>query len=269
MRSVPRGIGFVTVVGSLALGALVSLGCSGGYPQGGGQQQPQQANQQGNAQQGQTAAGQQSGESTEALIGDLLAGIDSSGQQPAASGNETIPPPASSPTTGTTGGGSGNLDTFEEDVKRIRSLVPNWDNGTGLTVRFLKQSTGKRLSLIYVDPTPPLFKDGPGLWMIQAKATANDKVLGWVVVLLKNLAPGNYQGSPSQKDVVLAVCMGETWDGKNPETTWSINPGSWAEITLRAGATAGDLEGNFRGKLVDNKGTGFHTIESGYIYINR
>jgi hypothetical protein len=267
MRSVNRGIVTIGLVGSVAVAAaLASMGCSRPHPQDPSQQQP--IDQQAPGVQGGQQPGQ---ESTEALIGDLLRDIDPSGHQSAAAGGQTVAPAGggSSSSPQVADPGSAKLDTFEEDVSRIRSIVPGWDNGTGLTVRFLQQATGKRLSLIYVDPTPPVFKDSPGLWMIQAKATQGDRTLGWVVVLLKSLVPGSYNGSPSQKDVVLAVCMGETWDGKDPETTWSINPGSWAEITLRPGGAPGDLEGNFRGKLVDNKGTGFHTIESGYIYINR
>jgi hypothetical protein len=255
-----------------AAGALAWAGCGGpqqpGYWGPGQQQQPQQGyNNQMPGQQGAQPAG------NEQMIGDLLAGINTSGPPPTAAPTQNIAqppaPPAATAGGGGGGGGGDRLNTFDEDVGRIRQIVPGWDNGTGLTILFLKESTGKRLSLIYVDPTPPVFKDGPGLWMIQAKATANNQVLGWAVILLKNLAPGHYTGNPSQSDVVLAVCMGETWDGKNPETTWSINPGSYAEIDLRPGTGPGDLEGNFRGKLVDNKNEGFHTIENGYIYINR
>jgi len=202
-----------------------------------------------------------------------LAGINPTGPAPTAAATQPIgPKPAPPPPTGAgspPGSSDDGLNTFDQDVARIRQTVPGWDNGTGLSILFLKESTGKRLSLIYVDPTPPAFKDGPGLWMIQAKATSNNQTIGWAVILLKTLAPGRYQGSPNQNDVVLAVCMGETWDGKNPETTWSINPGSYAEMELRAAGAPGDLEGSFRGKLVDNKGQGFHTIENGYIYINR
>ena len=265
-----RRLATATWLGTLTAAALAmtlsGVGC-GPHAEGQSaynqQQQPPPGQQPGQYPQQQQGTGNTS---TEAMIGDLLRDIEpgaGQGQGPAPAPTQTVAPPGPPP------GGGDRLDTFEEDIARIRQIVPGWDNGTGLSIKFLKESTGKRLSLIYVDPTPPAYKDGPGLWMIQAKATSGDTVIGWAVILLKSLAPGRYEGSPSKQDVVLAVCMGETWDGKNPETTWSINPGSYAEITLQPGRGPGDLEGNFRGKLVDNKGTGFHTIENGYVYINR
>ncbi len=210
------------------------------------------------------------GGTTDKLIDDLLGGI---GGGNAPSGNSPSIPPSSTPSAPTGGGGGsssgGKLDTFDEDIARIRQIVPGWDNGTGLTVKFLRERDQQRLSLIYVDATPPVLKEGVNLWMIQAKAKGDNKTLGWFVILLKDLAPGRYSGSPTNRDVIMAALMAPEWDGKNPETTWSINDGSWCEITLRNAGAPGDLEGEFRGKLVDNKGSGYHTVENGYIYINR
>lgn len=205
-----------------------------------------------------------------ALLDQILGGLPSGSSAAATSPkSDSVQPtqPAAAPSHPS--GSSGNLDTFDQDVARIKGTVPGWDNGTGIAVKFLKEADGSRLSLIFVDPTPPVFKDGVGLWMIQGKAMASGKTLANYVLLLKTLAPGRYEGSPTKKDVVMSVAMGDHWDAKDPETTWSINDGSWCELVLRQGKGPNDLEGDFRAKLVDNKGTGFHTIETGYVYIKR
>jgi hypothetical protein len=219
------------------------------------------------------AGGQAGVRQNAAVIDELLHDVSvSSSSRP---GAVELPPASPAPPAEASAGASSpqasgdELDTFDEDMARIQQTVPSWDNGTGVTVKFLKESTGGRLSLIFVDPTPPVFQQKQGLWMIQGRATAKHQTLGHIVVLLKTLAPGRYEGSSTKKDVVVAVLMGEQWDGRDPETTWSINEGSWAELTLREGRNPGDLEGDFRGRLVDNQGTGYHTIEAGYIYVNR
>ena len=158
-------------------------------------------------------------------------------------------------------------DTFTEDVDKIKSLVPGWDNGTGIGIRFLKESTGKRLSLIYVDPTPPEYKPNKG-WLIQGQAKSNNKVLGHYLILLKNIAPGRYEGGPNKTDVVMASLLDTTWKGDAPGAGWSINAGSYCEISLRPAKKSGHLEGDFRAKLVTNDGDSFVTIENGYVYIN-
>jgi len=161
-------------------------------------------------------------------------------------------------------------DSFAEDCRRIRQLVPAWDEGTGATLRFLQESTGKRVSLIFVDATAPLYKPEASLWMIQA--TAKDyagKTIGHLVLLLRSLKPGHMHGDEQTQDAVLGVLVGsERWDGHNPETSWSINSGSYCDVVLRD-AGGGNLEGEIRGKLVDNRGSGFINVESGYFYINR
>jgi hypothetical protein len=209
------------------------------------------------------AAPGSSAASTEALIGELLSGIDAAQEVSATASTERLgAPPSDAP-------GGVRLDTFDEDIARIRQEVPRWDNGTGVTVKYLKESTGSRLSLIYVDPNPPSRSGRLGLWAIRLQAKSRGRTFGHVLMLFRTLAPGRYEGSPASKDIVLAVSMAEDWEGTNPETTWSINPGSWVEMTLRPGRAPGDLEGDFRAKLVDNRGTAFHSIEAGYIYINR
>ncbi len=203
-----------------------------------------------------------------ALLDQILGGLPSGSQAPASSPKSESVQPTPAAATRPSGGG-GNMDTFDQDVARIKGTVPGWDNGSGIAVKFLKEADGSRLSLIFVDPTPPALKDGVNLWMIQGKAMASGKTIANYVLLLKSLAPGRYEGSPTKKDVVMSVAMGDHWDGKDPETTWSINDGSWCELVLRQGKGPNDLEGDFRAKLVDNKGTGFHTIEAGYVYIKR
>lgn len=258
--------------GALLLGLGVS-GCGGpsGFPDLNGLNLGSGNNNGNNSgsNSGNNSGDNSGGGTTDKLIDDLLGGIGG-GSAPA--GNAPSISPSSTPSAPSGGGGGssgGKLDTFDEDIARIRQIVPGWDNGTGLTVKFLRERDQQRLSLIYVDATPPVLKEGVNLWMIQAKAKGDNKTLGWFVILLKDLAPGRYSGSPTNRDVIMAALMAPEWDGKNPETTWSINDGSWCEITLRNAGAPGDLEGEFRGKLVDNKGSGYHTVENGYIYINR
>lgn len=220
----------------------------------------------------------QRADSTEAIIGELLSNLDEKKSSPSAAPNPS-PSPVTAPapearvqTTSATPSSVPSVvagDSWASGVNEVKGRVPTWDNGSGVVIKFLKESTGERLSLIYVDPTPPVMHTASGHWIIQAKAMSDGKPVGHVLLALKDLAPGRYEGAPDKQDVILAAQMAESWDGKNPETTWSTNTGSWCEITLRQGKNPGDLEGDFRGKLVDNSGSGYHTIEAGYIYINR
>ncbi len=172
--------------------------------------------------------------------------------------------------SGTTAGMSIAPDTFDEDRERIRGSVVKWEHGTGATLRFLKEATGERLSLIFVDESGPVYKQDAGMYMIQATArVTGGKVIGHFVLLLKDLRAGTYRGDDHTKDAVMAVLMAETaWDGQNPETAWSINRESWCEVYLRSAANAG-IEGEFRARLVDNRGTGFINVDSGYLFIKK
>jgi hypothetical protein len=183
--------------------------------------------------------------------------------RPAAASDATPRPAAAPPASGP------SADSFDDDVRRIRETVPRWDNGTGLTARFLSEASGERMSLIYVDATPPEFNAGGGYWVIQAKAKVDGQVAGHVLLLLKSLSPGRYEGSAQKKDVALASLLGApAWEGRHPSTAWSANEGGWVELTLRE-SRGGDLEGSFRAKLVANDGRSYQTVESGYFYINR
>ena len=207
---------------------------------------------------------------TDQQLDDILKGLgggSTSGNGGSAKTERPRPPstrPAPTPPPAHTGDRD---DTFTEDVTKIKSLVPSWDNGTGIGVRFLKESTGKRLSLIYVDPTPPEFKQNKG-WLIQGQAKSDGKVLGHYLILLKDVAAGRYEGGPGKTGVVMASLLEPTWKGDAPGAGWSINEGSWCELVLRPGQKAGQFEGDFRAKLVTNEGGSFVTIENGYVYIN-
>lgn len=205
-----------------------------------------------------------------ALLAQILGDLPG-GSQTGASSSPPSEQPASqgARSSGSEGSSGGKLDTFDDDVARIKSKTPGWDSGTGIAIKFLGEASGERLSLIFVDPTAPEFKDDFGMWFIQGKAEGSGKTLGNYVLLLKSLEAGRYECSPTKKDVIMSVAMAPTWVGKDPETTWSINEGSWCELVLRKGRGANDLEGSFRAKLVNNEGSGFHTVESGYIYIRR
>jgi hypothetical protein len=161
----------------------------------------------------------------------------------------------------------GSSDTFTEDVLRIQQVVPTWNNGTGIALKFLRESSGQRVSLIYVDPTPPVMQKDGDHWVIAATAKTASQTLGHFVLLLRELTPGHYRGSATEDAVMMSTSMATEWDPSDPDTTWSRNNESWCELVLRAGDHPTTLEGQFRGKLSDNHGTGFHTIESGYVYI--
>jgi hypothetical protein len=161
-------------------------------------------------------------------------------------------------------------DTFDADRERIRGSVAKWEHGTGATLRFLKEATGEKLSLIFVDESAPAYKKDAGMYMIQATArVTGGKIIGHFVLLLKDLRAGTYRGDDHTKDAVMAVLMAETaWDGQNPETAWSINRESWCEVYLRSAADTG-IEGEFRARLVDNRGTGFINVDSGYLFTKK
>ncbi|MCC6217373.1 MAG: hypothetical protein IT376_21120 [Polyangiaceae bacterium] len=222
--------------------------------------------------------GSPGGQSTDQMVQDLLRGADTGGggQPPPGGQQNTLGPAPSSggqPTAGSGssgGGGSSEFYSFEENVQRIKEKVPTWDNGSGVTVNFLNETSGKRLSIVFVDQTAPIYKDQIGLWVVQGKATGNNETLGHMVIGLQNLAPGRYSGSPSNKSVVMSIALTSgNYDGNSPETTWTINQGGWIELTLQEGRSAGDLEGTFRAKLYSNDTKKFYTVENGYLYINR
>lgn len=203
---------------------------------------------------------------TDQQLDDILKGLG--GGSSGNGGSAKKPPPSTRPTPTPPPAHTGDRDdTFTEDVTKIKSLVPSWDNGTGIGVRFLKESTGKRLSLIYVDPTPPEFKQNKG-WLIQAQAKGDGKVLGHYLILIKEVAAGRYEGGPGKNGVVMASLLEPNWKGDAPGAGWSINEGSWCELVLRPGQKPGHFEGDFRAKLVTNEGGSFVTIENGYVYIN-
>ena len=161
-------------------------------------------------------------------------------------------------------------DSFNDDRERIRASVAKWEHGTGATLRFLKETTGEKLSLIFVDESAPQFKADAGMWMIQASArVTGGKIVGHFVLLLKDLRAGKYRGDDHTKEAIMAVLMGESsWDAQNPETAWSVNRESWCEVFLRSTADAA-IEGEFRARLVDNRGTGFINVDSGYLFMKR
>ena len=198
-----------------------------------------------------------SGDETDQLIDSLLGEMNQlESAKPRAEG--TPPAPAIA------------ADSFEADRERIRSSLAKWEHGTGATLRFLKEATGEKLSLIFVDETAPQYKPDEKMWMIQATArVTGGKIIGHFVLLIKDLRAGKYQGDDHTKDAVIGVLMGESkWDGQNPETAWSLNRESWCEVYLRA-APDGAIEGEFRARLVDNRGTGFINVDSGYLFIKK
>lgn len=203
----------------------------------------------------QSSSGAQTDHIIDALLGDMKR--FEAGTTPVASREQLATP-------------SGELDSFDEDRERIRTALTKWDQGSGAALRFVKQSTGERLSLIFIDETAPGYQSETNMWMIQATArVAGGKVVGHFVLFLKDLRPGRYRGSDHDKEAVMAVLVGNShWDGENPETAWSMNGESWCDVQLQPAGQSG-LEGNFRARLVDNKGSGYIQVESGYLFIKR
>ncbi len=163
-----------------------------------------------------------------------------------------------------------NADSFDADRERIRSSVSKWPHGTGATLRFLKESTGERLSLIFVEDTAPQFDAKTSTYTINAKArVAGGKVVGHFHLLLKALRAGKLHGDDHTKDAVMGVLMGDSsWDERNPEAALSFNRESWCDVELND-TPDGELEGSFRARLVDNRGAGFINVESGFLFIKR
>jgi len=163
-----------------------------------------------------------------------------------------------------------DADSFDADRERIRATVSQWPHGTGATLRFLKEATGERLSLIFVDDASPEFDRAASTWTAKTQArVSGGKVVGHFLVRLTSLRPGRYRGDDHTKEVEMGVLMGNpTWNARDPETAWSSNRESWCEVQLSSDAE-NVIEGNFRARLVDNKGTGFINIDSGYLFIKR
>ena len=200
-----------------------------------------------------------SGDETDQIIATLLGEVKRV--------EATVTPAASREQLATT---SGELDTFDKDRERIRTSLTQWNQGSAAALRFVKQSTGEKLSLIFIDETAPWFQSETNMWMIQATArVAGGKVVGHFVLFLRDLRAGHYRGSDHSKEAVMAVLIGDShWDGENPETAWSMNSESWCDVQLQPAGKSG-IEGNFRARLVDNKGSGFIQVESGYLFIKR
>lgn len=161
-------------------------------------------------------------------------------------------------------------DAFEDNNQRIRSVVPGWNEGAGINIKFLKEATGERLSLLFVDSTAPAWNEGQGLWIIQGIAQGpNNETLAHVLIGLRDLRPGTYEGSENDTSLVLAVAItDQPWNGQAEDAGWSINANSFARLVLRDIGN-GNLEGDFQAKLVTNEGSSYYTLEAGYILINK
>lgn len=160
------------------------------------------------------------------------------------------------------------LDTFAQDVRRVKSLLPtsDWD-GVGLVARWKNVETGRRLSLIYVDTTPPVWKDNMQGWLILSAARGNRSVMGHIAVLLPQLRAGRFHGSEHSHRTVIGSLMAPEWTPSAPEAGWTLNDGGWCDIELHPVGDRGDLEGRFRGKLPANEGSTYYLLEDGYLYI--
>ncbi len=159
--------------------------------------------------------------------------------------------------------------SFDDGVASIRGRVPEWDNGTGMAIRFVQLQTGKRLTFLYVDRTPPEWKEKLNTWLILSKATWDGEIVSTIAVTLNALKAGRFEGAATKNDCMIGAAIGtDRWDPKDASTAWSNNEGGFCEVELREASQPGHLEGRFKAKLVSGQGV-FYTIDQGYLYINR
>lgn len=159
--------------------------------------------------------------------------------------------------------------SFDEGVASIRGRVPEWDNGTGMAIRYVQIQTGKKLTFLYVDRTPPEWKAKLNTWLILSKATWDGEIVSTVAVTLSALKAGRFEGAATKNDCMIGAAIGTAlWDPKDSSTAWSNNEGGFCEVELREASQPGHLEGRFKAKLVSGQGV-FYTIDQGYLYINR
>ncbi|MGZ3424579.1 MAG: hypothetical protein ACXWUG_04920 [Polyangiales bacterium] len=160
-----------------------------------------------------------------------------------------------------------NLDNYDAQVEKVRKIMPTVNKGSAVVTRFLNESKGTRISIIYVDETSPMYKEKLDGRVIVAKADdGNNKTIATISFLLRSFQPGHYECDGA--NTVIGAAIAETWEPNADGTYWSMNPGGACELELREGP-GGDLEGNFRGKLVTNDKKGYLLVESGYIYVKR
>lgn len=187
---------------------------------------------------------------------------------PDSPGQASATPPIGPPTASTTS--PDDAGDFDSKVEQVRGVVSKWDNGTGLVIQYLNQSTRARMTTVYVDPTPPEWKPAVSKWLVLSKALANDEVISTVSILLPVLEPGRWEAGSARNDIVIAAALGTSaWAPSAPDTAFSSNSGGWCKLELHAAQRPGHLEGRFQGKLTTNNGQSFYTVESGYLYVSR
>ena len=92
------------------------------------------------------------------------------------------------------GGGSASDDgsaDYNKAVTDLRSFMQTQSHGVGIVAKYLQEKTGKRISLKYVDDTPPEWKESLENWVIISRAKdTDDNVISTVAMALPQLAPG-------------------------------------------------------------------------------
>jgi hypothetical protein len=160
-----------------------------------------------------------------------------------------------------------NLDNYDSQVEKVRKVMPTVNKGSAVVTRFLNESKGTRISIIYVDETSPMYKEKLDGRVIVAKADdGNNKTIATISFLLHSFQPGRYECDKGS--TVIGAAIAETWEPNAPGTYWSMNEGGACELELHEGP-GGDVEGTFRGKLVTNDSKGYLLVENGYIYVKR
>jgi hypothetical protein len=160
-----------------------------------------------------------------------------------------------------------NLDKYDEQVERVRKLMPTMKKGTAVVTRFLNESKGTRISIIFADETAPMYKEKLDGRVIVAKATDDkERTIATISFLLHSFQPGRYECDKG--NTVIGAAISETWEPNADGTYWSMNAGGACELELHEGP-GGDMEGTFRGKLVTNDNKGYLLVENGYLYVKR
>ena len=161
---------------------------------------------------------------------------------------------------------------FESSKSDITRTVAKWDSGAGVAARVADKSSGKTAVYVLATKTPPKWRDGSKAWVTVAKAVVGTTPVATVVVGVKELAPGHFEGSGSKRDCVVGWSMRD-WatpkDSDAPDFAWSDNETGYCDVTLREGRSGGHLEGRLRAKLFSNDKKNTFTIDTGYVYLVR
>lgn len=161
------------------------------------------------------------------------------------------------------------LESSKADVTRT---VSRWDSGGGVAAHVNDKASGKTAVYVLATKTPPKWRDSSKSWVTVAKAVVGSTPVATVVVGVKELAPGHFEGSGAKRDCVVGWATRD-WatpkDSDAPDFAWSDNETGYCDVTLREGRSGGHLEGRLRAKLFSNDKKNTVTIDNAYVYLVR